>query len=147
MGDVPGRENRFDGDRRGPAALQERERPREEELELLGERESRGRTPDSAFVQAKPSLLEAHQTVSGGRGARIEAQDPHVREAEGGRRKAKIVVRACVIVFVRLLESGPAEADDDGGGGGGGLKPRIDSPRPVPSGTPPWLAALNAGRR
>jgi cytochrome c oxidase assembly factor CtaG len=57
------------------------------------------------------------------------------------------LLTAFVIVFMRLLESGPAEADDeDGGGGGGGLKPRIDSPQPVPSGSPPWLADLNAGR-
>ena len=54
------------------------------------------------------------------------------------------LLTAFVIVFVRLLESGSADADDEDGGGG--LKPRVDAPLPVPSGTPPWLAELNAGR-
>jgi cytochrome c oxidase assembly factor CtaG len=54
------------------------------------------------------------------------------------------LLTAFVIVFARLLESGPAEADDEDGGGG--LRPRLDSPRPVPSGSPSWLAELNSGR-
>ena len=54
------------------------------------------------------------------------------------------LLTAFVIVFLRLLESGSTEADDEDGGGG--LKPRVDAPRPVPSGSPPWLAELNSGR-
>ena len=55
------------------------------------------------------------------------------------------LLAAFVILFLRLLASTAPETGDDGGGGGGG-SPRINAPRPLPSGTPRWLEELEAGR-
>ena len=53
------------------------------------------------------------------------------------------LLTAFVIVFLRLLASTPDNGEEGGGGGG---SPRIDAPRPLPSGTPRWLQELEAGR-
>ena len=52
------------------------------------------------------------------------------------------------IVFMNLLSTGPDGREDDGGGGGGGggSSPRLDAPRPRPSGLPRWLEDLGDGR-
>ena len=52
------------------------------------------------------------------------------------------------IVFMNLLSTGPDGRDDDGGGGGGGggSSPRLDAPRPRPSGLPRWLEDIGDGR-
>ncbi|MBJ7609680.1 MAG: cytochrome c oxidase assembly protein [Candidatus Dormibacteraeota bacterium] len=52
---------------------------------------------------------------------------------------------AFAVIFMRMLNE-PATDDGDDGGGGGGRRPRADLPSPQPSGSVPWLAALNAGR-
>jgi putative membrane protein len=52
------------------------------------------------------------------------------------------------VVFMNLLNSGSDGRDDDGGGGGGGggSSPRLDAPRPRPSGLPRWLDDIGDGR-
>ncbi len=52
------------------------------------------------------------------------------------------------VVFMNLLDSGSDGREDDGGGGGGGggSSPRLDAPRPRPSGLPRWLADIGDGR-
>jgi cytochrome c oxidase assembly factor CtaG len=54
---------------------------------------------------------------------------------------------ACWVVFMNLLSSGQdGREDDGGGGGGGGSSPRLDAPRPRPSGLPRWLDDVGDGR-
>ena len=53
------------------------------------------------------------------------------------------------VVFMNLLNSGSDGREDDGGGdggGGGGSSPRLDAPRPRPSGLPRWLDDVGDGR-
>jgi putative membrane protein len=52
------------------------------------------------------------------------------------------------VVFMNLLnsESDGREDDGGGGGGGGGSSPRLDAPRPRPSGLPRWLDDVGDGR-
>jgi cytochrome c oxidase assembly factor CtaG len=52
------------------------------------------------------------------------------------------------VVFMNLLNTGSDGRDDDGGGGGGGggSSPRLDAPRPRPSGLPRWLDDIGDGR-
>jgi cytochrome c oxidase assembly factor CtaG len=51
------------------------------------------------------------------------------------------------VVFMNLLNSGSdGREDDGGGGGGGGSSPRLDAPRPRPSGLPRWLDDVGDGR-
>jgi putative membrane protein len=52
------------------------------------------------------------------------------------------------VVFMNLLNSGSDGREDDGGGGGGGggSSPRLDAPRPRPSGLPRWLDDIGDGR-
>ena len=52
------------------------------------------------------------------------------------------------VVFMNLLSNGPDGREDDGGegGGGGGSSPRLDAPRPRPSGLPRWLEDIGDGR-
>jgi len=52
------------------------------------------------------------------------------------------------VVFMNLLTSGSDGREDDGGGGGGGggSSPRLDAPRPRPSGLPRWLDDVGDGR-
>ncbi|HVC42566.1 MAG TPA: cytochrome c oxidase assembly protein [Candidatus Saccharimonadales bacterium] len=52
------------------------------------------------------------------------------------------------VVFMNLLNSGTDGREDDGGGGGGGggSSPRLDAPRPRPSGLPRWLDDVGDGR-
>jgi cytochrome c oxidase assembly factor CtaG len=52
------------------------------------------------------------------------------------------------VVFMNLLSSGSDGREDDGGGGGGGggSSPRLDAPRPRPSGLPRWLDDIGDGR-
>jgi cytochrome c oxidase assembly factor CtaG len=52
------------------------------------------------------------------------------------------------VVFMNLLNSGSDGREDDGGGGGGGggSNPRLDAPRPRPSGLPRWLDDIGDGR-
>ena len=52
------------------------------------------------------------------------------------------------VVFMNLLNSGSDGREDDGGGGGGGggSSPRLDAPRPRPSGLPRWLDDIDDGR-
>lgn len=53
------------------------------------------------------------------------------------------------VVFMNLLNTGTDGREDDGdggGGGGGGSNPRMDAPRPRPSGLPRWLEDLGDGR-
>lgn len=55
---------------------------------------------------------------------------------------------AFCVVFMNLLSSGSDGREDDGGGGGGGggSSPRLDAPRPRPSGLPRWLDDVGDGR-
>jgi putative membrane protein len=53
------------------------------------------------------------------------------------------------VVFMNLLSAGSDGREDDGGGGGGGgggSNPRLDAPRPRPSGLPRWLEDIGDGR-
>jgi putative membrane protein len=51
------------------------------------------------------------------------------------------------VVFMNLLSTGTdGREDDGGGGGGGGSSPRLDAPRPRPSGLPRWLDDVGDGR-
>ena len=51
------------------------------------------------------------------------------------------------VVFMNLLSTGSdGREDDGGGGGGGGSSPRLDAPRPRPSGLPRWLDDVGDGR-
>jgi putative membrane protein len=52
------------------------------------------------------------------------------------------------VVFMNLLSAGSDGREDDGGGGGGGggSSPRLDAPRPRPSGLPRWLDDIGDGR-
>src|ERR1022692_3866545 len=51
------------------------------------------------------------------------------------------------VVFMNLLSTGTdGREDDGGGGGGGGSSPRLDAPRPRPSGLPRWLEDIGDGR-
>jgi cytochrome c oxidase assembly factor CtaG len=53
------------------------------------------------------------------------------------------------VVFMNLLNSGSDGREDDeggSGGGGGGSSPRLDAPRPRPSGLPRWLDDVGDGR-
>jgi putative membrane protein len=53
------------------------------------------------------------------------------------------------VVFMNLLSTGSDGREDDdggGGGGGGGSSPRLDAPRPRPSGLPRWLEDIGDGR-
>ena len=50
------------------------------------------------------------------------------------------------VVFMNLLSAGSDGREDDGGGGGGGSSPRLDAPRPRPSGLPRWLEDIGDGR-
>ena len=51
------------------------------------------------------------------------------------------------VVFMNLLSAGSdGREDDGGGGGGGGSSPRLDAPRPRPSGLPRWLDDIGDGR-
>src|SRR5262249_40366278 len=71
-GDVAGREDRLDRDGGGPALFEQRGGAAEEEVELGGESERGGGSPDSAPHQREPALLEADHAVAGGRGAGVE---------------------------------------------------------------------------
>ena len=51
------------------------------------------------------------------------------------------------VVFMNLLSAGSdGREDEGGGGGGGGSSPRLDAPRPRPSGLPRWLDDIGDGR-
>ena len=51
------------------------------------------------------------------------------------------------VVFMNLLSTGSdGREDEGGGGGGGGSSPRLDAPRPRPSGLPRWLDDVGDGR-
>ena len=51
------------------------------------------------------------------------------------------------VVFMNLLSAGSdGREEDGGGGGGGGSSPRLDAPRPRPSGLPRWLDDIGDGR-
>jgi cytochrome c oxidase assembly factor CtaG len=51
------------------------------------------------------------------------------------------------VVFMNLLNTGSdGREDEGGGGGGGGSSPRLDAPRPRPSGLPLWLDDVGDGR-
>ncbi|MFZ0128837.1 MAG: cytochrome c oxidase assembly protein [Candidatus Dormiibacterota bacterium] len=52
------------------------------------------------------------------------------------------------VVFMNLLSTGSDGREDDSGGGGGrgGSSPRLDAPRPRPSGLPRWLDDVGDGR-
>jgi putative membrane protein len=50
------------------------------------------------------------------------------------------------VVFMNLLSAGSDGREDEGGGGGGGSNPRLDAPRPRPSGLPRWLEDIGDGR-
>jgi putative membrane protein len=52
------------------------------------------------------------------------------------------------VVFMNLLSAGSDGREDDGGGGGGGggSSPRLDAPRPRPSGLPRWLDDISDGQ-
>ena len=50
------------------------------------------------------------------------------------------------VVFMNLLSAEPDGREDDGGGGGRGSNPRLDAPRPRPSGLPRWLEDIGDGR-
>src|SRR5579863_1237057 len=96
--------------------------------------------------------LAGHVLYPGyGSGPQLVGLDPMTDQQIAGASIAlvsKIALFAAFwVVFMNLLSSGTDGRDDDGGGGGGGGgSPRLDAPRPRPSGLPRWLDDIGDGR-
>jgi cytochrome c oxidase assembly factor CtaG len=98
--------------------------------------------------------LAGHVLYPGyGAGPQLVGLDPMTDQQIAGASIAlvsKIALFAAFwVVFMNLLNTGSDGRDDDGGGGGGGgggSSPRLDAPRPRPSGLPRWLDDIGDGR-
>jgi cytochrome c oxidase assembly factor CtaG len=97
--------------------------------------------------------LAGHVLYPGyGAGPQLVGLDPMTDQQIAGASIAlvsKIALFAAFwVVFMNLLSTGTDGRDDDGGGGGGGggSSPRLDAPRPRPSGLPRWLDDIGDGR-
>jgi putative membrane protein len=98
--------------------------------------------------------LAGHVLYPGyGAGPRLVGLDPMTDQEIAGASIALVskiaLLAAFFVVFMNLLNAGTdgrEEDDGGGGGGGGGSNPRLDAPRPKPSGIPRWLEDIGDGR-
>jgi cytochrome c oxidase assembly factor CtaG len=98
--------------------------------------------------------LAGHVLYPGyGAGPQLVGLDPMTDQQIAGASIALVskiaLFAAFCVVFMQLLNSESDGRDDDsggGGGGGGGSSPRLDAPRPRPSGLPRWLDDVGDGR-
>jgi hypothetical protein len=99
--------------------------------------------------------LAGHVLYPGyGAGPRLVGLDPMTDQEIAGASIALVskiaLLAAFFVVFMNLLNAGTDGREEDdgggGGGGGGGSNPRLDAPRPKPSGIPRWLEDIGDGR-
>jgi putative membrane protein len=96
--------------------------------------------------------LAGHVLYRYGAGPRLVGVDPMTDQEIAGASIALVskiaLLAAFFVVFMHLLTAGSdgREEDDGGDGGGGGSNPRLDAPRPRPSGLPRWLDDVGDGR-
>jgi hypothetical protein len=87
--DVLRGEDRLDGDGHGPELVQERDEFSGQEVELPRESQRVGRAPDSATIEVETPALEDDGSITGGRGAGIEAEDDAGGSAQPASSKSK----------------------------------------------------------
>src|SRR5262245_47942288 len=92
-GDVLRREDGLDRDGGGGDAGEQFGRGSEQEIELLGERQTRGRTPHAATLEPEMAALEGDDSETGRDGSGIEAEDDH--GAAGASSKSKLAQTCC----------------------------------------------------